>query len=139
MQRTFKAKIDLWFRLSVYGLLSLMCYFVWEQVMVPALVLLILNVLIVKILLKTEYVIGQGKLELVCGYFPRKVICISDIVGIRKTCCPALDYAPSFDRLEIRCKHVSRFVSPEDKTGFVKELQKYNPDLGVEFGMEDVC
>jgi hypothetical protein len=79
---------------------------------------------------KTEYAIVDKKLKIKCGLFTYKPIAILDIKEITKTKNIIASPAPSFDRIEIKYgKFDTIIISPKDKSRFVKDLTKINPDI----------
>ena len=85
---------------------------------------------VLHLFLKTEYTIDKNKLKIKCGFFTYKPIEIKDIKEVSKTSNIISSPAPSFDRIEIKYgKFDTLIISPKDKSSFVKDLTKINPDI----------
>lgn len=92
--------------------------------------LILVFAFILHMFLKTEYGIVDKKLKIKCGLFMYKPIAILDIKEITKTKNIIASPAPSFDRIEIKYGRFDTIIiSPKDKSSFVKDLTKINPDI----------
>lgn len=80
---------------------------------------------------RTTYSINEkNELLIKCGFLFNSKIDISKIKSVSKTRNPISSPAPSLDRLELKYgKWDSVMVSPKDKTGFIEELLKINPNI----------
>ena len=81
--------------------------------------------------LATSYSITKdGFLEVICGIFVNTKIPIHTIKTIRKTRIWVGSPAPSMDRLIINFGDNGEvIISPENKQGFIADLQKINPSI----------
>lgn len=85
---------------------------------------------ILHLFLKTEYTIDENSLKIKCGVFSYKPIKIEEIKEISKTGSILSSPAPSLDRIKIKYGKFSEvIISPEDKSDFVNELKKINPNI----------
>lgn len=132
MQRTFKSKIDKWYHLLVWVVLILIFYFFWQHMIGWAITMLLLSVLLLESLFRTDYVFtGDGDLMVKCGFFPRYRIPLNEIREIRYIRSNRLAYALSTDRLLLVTPFGTRMISPENREDFIKQVRKYNPTVQV--------
>lgn len=132
MQRTFKPEVGQYFFALILLLSIALIYFLWIQVIWMTVLLLIADTFMIKMFLKTEYVIEDGILTLKSGYFPEIKIKIEDIIFLEHSRSLWGIYAHSVDRLKIVYGEDIRrdiSVSPKDKTSFIRELKKYNSEI----------
>lgn len=93
-------------------------------------VLLVVFGLILHMFLKTEYIIDGKELKIRSGIFSYKPIKIEEIKDVANTSSKMASPAPSFDRIEVKHgKFDSVIISPRDKSNFVRDLKKVNPDI----------
>jgi len=80
---------------------------------------------------RTSYRINEkNELLIKCGFLYNAVVNISAIRSISRTRNPTSSPAASLDRIELKYgKWDSVIISPNDKTGFVNELLKINPNI----------
>ena len=132
MQRTFKSKIDKGFHFLIWIILMLVFYSFWIRQIGIGIALLLLMVLLMESMLRTEYVIGtDGVISVKSGFFPRYRIVIGEIKEIKYVRSSRFAYALSQDRLLIQTAYVNRMVSPENTEDFIKEIRKYNHPIKV--------
>lgn len=83
------------------------------------------------IFFRTTYRINDNnELVIKCGFLYNSTVDISAIKSISRTRNPISSPAASLDRIELKYgKWDSVIISPNDKTGFVNELLKINPDI----------
>ena len=129
----FASKVDGWlipvFVVAIGGMLAAFVTALvddtptWLKIVVAATSVLVCA-LLMAVLKSTYYVVGNGELRIVSGPFRWK-IAVSDIVEITPTHNPLSSPALSLDRLKVRYgprRYV--LVSPADKEGFVKAIDK---------------
>ena len=81
--------------------------------------------LIASILFRTHYTVSSGKVRIVSGPFAW-TISIAEITDISESHSPLSSPALSLDRLRISYGRNKRvLVSPDDKKGFLKAIEKY--------------
>jgi uncharacterized membrane protein YhaH (DUF805 family) len=86
--------------------------------------------LVVSCLLVTNYSVQGSRLSVRSGPFSWSIL-IDSIVSITRTHSLLSAPALSLDRLRIETKTGAIVVSPRDRQGFVKALQKRRPDLTI--------
>lgn len=127
MQRTFKSKTDKWYHLLIWGILALVFYFFWQRMVGWAVTMLIICVMTLEALFRTDYIFpGDGYLYVKCGFLPRYRLPLKDIREIRYVHSNRIAYALSSDRLQLIMPYGNRMISPENKEDFIKEVRKYN-------------
>ena len=110
----------------------LVFYSFWIRQIGIGIALLLLMVLLMESMLRTEYVIGtDGVISVKSGFFPRYRIVIGEIKEIKYVRSSRFAYALSQDRLLIQTAYVNRMVSPENTEDFIKEIRKYNHPIKV--------
>jgi len=81
--------------------------------------------LVVSVVLRTHYTVSNGNVRIVSGPFAW-TISISEITNIEESHSALSSPALSLDRLRITYSHNKRvLVSPADKKGFLKAIEKY--------------
>ncbi len=114
--------------LVVQGAVTLL--FLSEGLWVVAGLLAVLTFFLVYLLSSIRYVIQDGKLVILGGFFYRREIEIGAITKVSKSSNPLSSPAASLDRLVIRYgKSKSILVSPKDKASFAETLLKVNPSI----------
>lgn len=132
MQRSFKSKIDKGYHFLIWGVLVLIFYFFWHRMIGAGISFLLLLVLMMESMLRTDYVItADGILNVKSGFFPRYKINIREIREVKYIRSNRPAYALSFDRLLIVTAYDNRMVSPENPEDFIKELRKYNHHIKI--------
>lgn len=86
--------------------------------------------LVVSCLVVTNYSIQGSRLSVRSGPFSWSIL-IDSIVSIKPTHSLLSAPALSLDRLRIETKTGAIVISPRDRQGFVKALQKRKPDLVI--------
>jgi len=87
---------------------------------------------ILHVFFQTSYQIDNNHLKIKCGFLYRSTLDISNITSISNTRDLISSPAASLDRIELKYgKWDSVIISPADKTGFVNELKKINPNIDV--------
>lgn len=80
----------------------------------------------------TYYIIENGTLYITCGLFYKEQFLVADIIQVRATNNPLSSPALSMERLEIQCKDKKTvMISPRQKTDFIQELIRLNPQIKV--------
>lgn len=127
MQRSFKSKIDKRYHFLMWGVVLLIFYFFWHRMAGVGSALLVLLVLMMESLLRTDYMITlDGTLYVKSGFLPRYKLPIADIIEVKYIRSNRIAYALSSDRLLLITPYDRRMVSPENPEEFIKELRKYN-------------
>lgn len=129
MQRTFKSKVGWWYYVVLAFCIWSLISTIWYKNGVAIAALFACNLLIVQVLLKTEYIITDGMLLLKCWIMPVQRIPIAEISSVKDTHNPLSSYALSLDRLKIEYAKTFTLASPKNKQEFVNELKKYNPSI----------
>ena len=94
------------------------------------LVLILIYGFILHMFFNTSYTIKDEKLYIKCGFFNYKPIAISEMKKVSNSSSIISSPAASFDRIEITYgKFDELIISPKDKTKFVDDLLKINPEL----------
>jgi hypothetical protein len=91
--------------------------------LVSAPVLLLTIGLIVWLLRTTDYTLSDSDLRIRSGPFGWRVS-LADITSLTPTRNPLSSPALSLDRLRIQYGHRSIMISPEDREGFLRELDR---------------
>jgi hypothetical protein len=87
---------------------------------------------VVHMFMTTEYTIDNDKLTVKCGFLYNKTIDIKSIRKITETNNPLSSPATSLDRLEINYgKFDSVLISPKQKSEFINEIKRLNPNIEV--------
>lgn len=95
-------------------------------------ILLPVILFVVHMFMTTEYTIDNDKLKVKCGFLYNKTIDIKSIRKITETNNPLSSPATSLDRLEINYgKFDSVLISPKQKSEFINEIKRLNPDIEV--------
>ncbi len=116
----------------MWGLVALIFYFFWHRMIGMGSAFLLLLVVMMESLLRTDYIVyGDGILSVKSGFFPRYRLLIGDIVEVKCIRSNSLAYAMSSDRLQLITPYDSRMISPENKEDFIRELRKYNHNVKV--------
>ena len=97
-----------------------------------ALIMLLVTAFCMQLFLSTYYVFNGDQLSIRSGMLNRKKIAIASIRQINATGNPIGSLALSTDRLEIFYnKFDSVVISPKDKSKFIGNLIKLNPEIEV--------
>lgn len=84
--------------------------------------------------LTTYYVIEGNFLRVKSGFLINKIIDIHTIRIISETNNPIGAPAASLDRLEISYnKHDTILISPKDKSGFIDQILRINPQIEIRY------
>ena len=126
MLRTFPSRIDKICHILIFFLLIVILVLFWLKIIVPACIILVIELFLIQSLLSTEYIINNDTLYLHSGLLPIKHINIADIVEIKKVKSWTPAYALSSRRISIRTDSVILQISPEEIETFVSELKKVN-------------
>ncbi len=100
---------------------------------IGGLILLPAILFVLHMFLNTWYRVGDGKLEIKCGFFFHMYIEIASIKKIKTSSSPLSAPALSFDRLDISYGKFGRvLVSPKDKKSFLSAILELNPAIEIE-------
>ena len=100
-------------------------------------VMVIIASFVTHMFLTTYYLIDGRVLKIKSGFLFNKTVAINSIKKIAETRSPFNASAISGNRIEIKYnKADSIIISPKDKSGFVSELKKINPD--IEFDLQSL-
>lgn len=102
-----------------------------EETLTMVAIILPAMAFILHIFFKTTYRINdKNELLINCGFFYNSMVEISKIKSINRTRNPISAPAASMDRIALKYgKWDTVIISPKDKTGFVQELLKINPNI----------
>ena len=97
-------------------------------------ILLPVILFVVHMFLTTNYTIESDELIIKCGFLFNKTIDIKTIKKITETNNALSSPATSLDRLEIIYGEFdSIIISPKQKTGFINDIKRLNPNVEVKF------
>lgn len=131
IETEYKSKIGLEIFIPIAVLLGFTFYLhisngIWLGIIINFLV----SLLIVYLCLQTKYIIIDSVLIVKAGFFINKTIPIQEIRCITKSNNPLSSPALSLDRIQIIYgKSRSVIISPKERTIFVNQLQKINPNI----------
>ncbi len=105
-----------------------------ESILLVAIIIIPVVAFVLYVFLDIIYRINdKGELLIKCNFLINLVIDISTIKFVKKTRNPISSPAASLDRIEIKYgKWDSVIISPKDKSRFVEELLKINPNIESE-------
>jgi hypothetical protein len=135
MKKTFKSKIDLTVLIPVSVILiGAETYLLLNKIIIGAIAVALLAAFIIYLCIDTLYqVIDDKKLRIKSGFLFNQEIYIKSIKKVKSTKDHRASPALSSDRLEIRYNRYGRVVvSPNNKSGFIKELKDANPRIRIE-------
>ena len=129
----FKSKIDIWlvlFLVIIFGGIAIKLAL--DRIWGVLLFILLVIAFIVHMFMTTFYIIKDQKLIIRCGFLITISINIAIIKKISETSDMISSPALSLDRLEIFYnKFDTVLISPGDKEGFIRAIQKINPQIEV--------
>lgn len=97
-------------------------------------ILLPVMIFVAHMFMTTNYTIESDVLIIKCGFLFNKTIDIRTISKISETNNPLSSPATSLDRLEIMYgKFDSVIISPKQKTEFINDIKKLNPNVEVKY------
>jgi hypothetical protein len=135
MKKTFKSKVDILVLLPVLVVLLVTeVFMIVNKILIGEIVIALLLAFVFYMCINTLYVVtGDDKLKIKSGFLFNQEIYIKSIKKVRPTKDHRTSPALSFDRLEILYNRYGRVVvSPNDKSGFIKELKEVNPRIRIE-------
>jgi hypothetical protein len=135
MKKTFKSKVDIFILLPVIVVLLIAeVFMIVNKILIGEIAIGIITAFVIYMYIATLYVVtGDDKLKIKSGFLFNREIYIKSIKKVRPTRDHRTSPALSFDRLEILYNRYGRVVvSPNDKSGFIKELKEVNPRIRIE-------
>lgn len=135
MKKTFKSKIDTLILIPLMlVLIGAEVYMIANKIFIGGIAIAAFAAFVIYMYLDTLYVFtGDNKLKIKSGFLFNREIYIKSIKKVRPTRDHGTSPALSFDRLEILYNRYGRVVvSPNDKSGFIKELKDVNPRIRIE-------
>lgn len=100
--------------------------------MVGTIICIIVSAFVIHLFFSTYYIINDKELSIKSSFLVNKKVDINSIRKISETNNPISSPATSFDRLElVYNKHGSILISPKDKSGFIKDILKVNPEIEI--------
>jgi hypothetical protein len=135
MKKTFKSKVDTIILIPVlFVLLATEIFMIANKILVGEIAVALILAFVLYMYINTLYVVtGDDKLKIKSGFLFNREIYIKSIKKVRPTRDHRTSPALSFDRLEILYNRYGRVVvSPNDKSGFIKELKEVNPRIRIE-------
>lgn len=136
MNRTFQTKVGRWYWCVIALTSALLFYLFWQHFVIAALVAMAAVVLLIEMLIHTQYVLTADDVLLIeSGRFvPNVKIAVGDIKSVRKVRSAALfQPALSFSRLELTYETAGKIqsaqVSPKNTDDFIRRLCRKNPSI----------
>ena len=136
MNRTFQTKVGRWYWCVIALTSALLFYLFWQHFVIAALVAMAAVVLLIEMLIHTQYVLTADDVLLIeSGRFvPNVKIAVRDIKSVRKVRSAALfQPALSFSRLELTYETAGKIqtaqVSPNNTDDFIRCLCRKNPSI----------
>lgn len=136
MNRTFQTKVGRWYWCVIALTSALLFYLFWQHFVIAALVAMAAVVLLIEMLIHTQYVLTADDVLLIeSGRFvPNVKIAVRDIKSVRKVRSAALfQPALSFSRLELTYETAGKIqttqVSPKNTDDFIRCLCRKNPSI----------
>ena len=136
MNRTFQTKVGRWYWCVIALTSTLLFYLFWQHFIIAALVAMAAVVLLIEMLIHTQYVLTADDVLLIeSGRFvPNVKIAVRDIKSVRKVRSAALfQPALSFSRLELTYETAGKIqtaqVSPKNTDDFIRCLYRKNPSI----------
>ena len=135
MNRTFQTKVGRWYWCVIALASALLFYLFWQHFVIAALVAMAAVVLLIEMLIHTQYVLTADDVLLIeSGRFvPNVKIAVRDIKSVRKVRSAALfQPALSFSRLELTYETAGKMqtaVSPKNTDDFIRCLCRKNPSI----------
>lgn len=136
MNRTFQTKIGRWYWCVIALTSALLFYLFWQHFVIAALVAMAAVVLLIEMLIHTQYVLTADDVLLIeSGRFvPNVKIAVGEIKSVRKVRSAALfQPALSFSRLELTYETAGKIqttqVSPKNTDDFIRCLCRKNPSI----------
>lgn len=136
MNRTFQTKVGRWYWCVIALTSALLFYLFWQHFVIAALVAMAAVVLLIEMLIHTQYVLTADDVLLIeSGRFvPNVKIAVGDIKSVRKVRSAALfQPALSFSRLELTYETAGKIqsaqVSPKNTDDFIRYLCRKNPSI----------
>lgn len=134
MNRTFQTKVGRWYWCVIALTSALLFYLFWQHFVIAALVAMAAVVLLIEMLIHTQYVLTADDVLLIeSGRFvPNVKIAVRDIKSVRKVRSAALfQPALSFSRLELTYETAGKIqtaqISPKNTDDFIRCLYRKNP------------
>ena len=133
MEKIYKSKIGIEIKIPILLILSF-CFY--KTMVTPKIPAITIGVLVFAFIIYTfasiKYIIYNENLNIKGGFFVNEDIDIQSILKIEKTFNILSAPAASLDRIEIKYgQGNSILISPKNKTEFVNELLKINPNIEV--------
>lgn len=135
MKKIFKSKIDTLILIPlILILIGAEVYMIANRILVGEIAIAVFAAFVIYMYIDTMYVVtGDNKLKIKSGFLFNREIYIKSIKKVRPTRDHRTSPALSFDRLEILYNRYGRVVvSPNDKSGFIRELKEVNPRIRIE-------
>jgi hypothetical protein len=131
--KVYKSKIGTGIIIFIVIVLGLSVYpMIQERIWEGLWPIVLVTIFIVYVFSQISYGIEGGTLKVKCGLLMNKTYEISRITKITETNNPISAPAASLDRLEISLANgKSVIVSPKEKSHFIEELKRWNPNITV--------
>ncbi len=126
MLRTFKSRRSPYFVAWLVVLLLAMIFLFWIHYILISFILIIINMLLVRRILQTEYLVdSSGSITIIRGILPKVVIDIAEIEKIERGEYLYSPYALSSQGVWLVMKSGKRvFISPTDREQFCNYINK---------------
>lgn len=136
MKKIYKSKIGLELVIPIVLIIGtvLVLPIIKEPSWIGFAIFLPVILFVVHMFMTTNYTIDSDELTIKCGFLFNKTIDIKTIKKITETNNALSSPATSLDRLEINYgKFDSVIISPKDKSEFINDILRLNPNVEVNF------